>query len=555
MAQVRTSTDAVSISCPVCLELLKDPVTTPCGHSYCMRCLNRCWDREAAENIPYSCPQCRETFTPRPCLNKNVVLAELVEQLKKARCRAAPADHHFAGPGDVACDFCTGRRRKARKSCLVCLVSYCDHHLAPHLDGPAFKRHKLVEPTKDLEENICSNHSELLKLYCRTDRQVICSLCTMDQHKGHDTVPAAAARREREAEVGRRRSKLQQRIQVKEKDVKVLRKKGQNITVLANKAVKDSHCIFRQMMRLLQKRMSRVEQQIRAQEENDMMHVLGLCDQLEQEIVKLKKEDAELEKLCRTENHTLFLQNLSSVSAVSADTVSAATNVHAHSYFEDVAAAVSASRDELQDFLRDTWNNFSQALTQEERILLEAEPQTRAEFLRYSRQITLDPNTAESKLSLSEGNRRVTEMEEDQFHPAHPDRFTTYSQVLSKETLTGRCYWEVEWNGGGLYAAVAYNSITRAGDESGFGDNSESWSLYSNNMSCLFRHNRLSSDVSECPSPKLGVYLDHSAGLLSFYRVSETMTLLHRVHTSFTQPLHAGVLLCHRTVCEFLDLN
>ncbi|KAM8888299.1 tripartite motif-containing protein 16-like [Synchiropus picturatus] len=522
------------LSCSICLELLKDPVTLPCGHSYCKTCVEGCWDSGEEKNI-CQCPQCRQTFTPKPLLQKNTVLADLVEQLKET----GAADLCYVGPEDVACDACTGRKMKALKSCLLCVVSYCEQHLQAHLKAPAFNRHKLVHPSKRLQEIICSQHDEEKKMFCRTDQQLICHLCAVDQHKGHNTVTAAAERREREKEVDQSRARIQQR----EEDVKLLQREEKNINLCGDIAVEDSEETLNQLIQKLQRMISDEKQQIRSQQQREMVRVRGLQQQLKQEITELKKKAAERQQLSLIDSHTVFLHNWSSLSEVSEDTLSSRTHVRPHVRHEEVAAAVSASRERLQDLLRDTWTNIS--------LMLAPEPKTRAEFLRHSADITMDPNTADSWLRLSEGNRRVMNMREDQSPPHHPDRFIDYHQVLSKEPLTGRCYWEVEWTGGAEFS-VSYKDISRSGEKSSFGYNDKSWSLDCHSSGCSFTHNRVTSEVSGAPSSTVGVYLDHSAGLLSFHSVSHTMSLLHRVQTSFTQPLHAGLWVGPNAKCEFV---
>uniref|UniRef100_A0A3Q1J0G7 Tripartite motif-containing protein 16-like n=1 Tax=Anabas testudineus TaxID=64144 RepID=A0A3Q1J0G7_ANATE len=544
MAQKGVQLDRETFSCSICLDLLKDPVTIPCGHSYCMNCINSFWDEEDGKKL-YSCPQCRQTFTPRPVLVKNTMLAVLVEELKKTGLQAAPADHCYAGPEDVACDVCTGRKLKALKSCLQCLVSYCEKHLQPHYESPSFDKHKLVEPSKKLQENICSRHDEVMKMFCRTDQQCICYLCSVDQHQGHDTVSAAAERTERQRELEGSRQKLQQRIQDREKEVKLLQQEVEAINHSAGQTVEHSEKIFTQLIGLIDKRRSDVKQQIRSQQETEVSRVKELQEKLQQEITELKRKDAELEQLSHTEDHTQFLHNYPSVSALSQSTHSSSINIRPLRYFEDVTAAVSELRDKLQDILRETWTNISQTVTEVDVLLSNPGPKTRAGFLKYSQEITLDPNTAHTKQFLSEGNRKITLMTEQQSYSSHTDRFTGICwQVLSRESLTGRCYWEVKWSGRGVYVAVAYKNIRRTGslEECGFGYNDKSWSLICKS-SYLFRYNNIITPVSGPLSSRIGVYLDHRAGVLSFYSVSETMTLLHRVQTTFTQPLYAGLCL------------
>ncbi|XP_055769543.1 tripartite motif-containing protein 16-like isoform X2 [Salvelinus fontinalis] len=492
--------------CSICLGQLKDPVTTACGHSYCMGCIKECWDQDDLKGF-YSCPQCRETFIPRPVLNRSTVLAELVEK------------HRYAGPGDVACDVCTGtRKQKALMSCLVCLASYCETHLQPHYEFPAFKKHKLVKATAQLQEKICSHHDKLLEVYCRTDQQCICYLCTMDEHKGHDTVSAAAERIEKQRQLGMSQQKVQQRFQEREKELKELQQAVESFKRSAQAAVEDSDQIFTELIRSIERRSSEVKELIRAQEKAQVSQAEGLLEQLKQEIAELRKRSTELEQLSHTEDHIHFLQ-----------------------YFGDVSKTVSELREKLEDFLKGEWTKISTTVNIVD-VVLPPEPKTREQLLQYSCQLTLDPNTAHTLLSLSEGNRKVTFTVQFQPYPDHPDRFTYWCQVLCREGLSGRCYWEVEWTGDVFVTAVSYKDISRTerGNDGAFGFNNKSWSLKCSSGDYCFRHNNVETQVSGPQSSRVGVYLDHKAGTLSFYSVSDTMTLLHRVQTTFTQTLYPG---------------
>ncbi|XP_028279813.1 tripartite motif-containing protein 16-like [Parambassis ranga] len=412
MAQREHQLDRLTFCCSICLDLLKDPVTIPCGHSYCMNCIQSCWNRDDEERI-HSCPQCRKTFRPRPVLMKNIMLAEIVEELKKTGLQAAPADHCYAGPEDVACDFCTGRKLKAKKSCLVCLVSYCKKHLQLHYDVPQLKKHKLVEPSRNLQE-ICSLHGEVMKMFCRTDQQSVCYLCSVDEHNCHDIVSAAVERTERQRELQESLQQILQRVQDREGDVKLLQQEVEAICRSADKTVKNSERSFTKLSHLIQKRRSYVKQRVRSQQETEARRVEERQEKLEQEITELKRKAAELEQLSHTQDHIHFLNNYRSLSALSESTHSSSINIRPLRYFEDVTAAVSGLRDKLQDTLRQTWTNVSQSLTKVDFLLSEPEPQTRAGFLQYSCELTLDPNTANRHLELSEGNRKVTYTDEAQ---------------------------------------------------------------------------------------------------------------------------------------------
>uniref|UniRef100_A0AAY5F4X0 Uncharacterized protein n=1 Tax=Electrophorus electricus TaxID=8005 RepID=A0AAY5F4X0_ELEEL len=234
------------VSCPVCLDLLKDPVAIPCGHSFCRNCINDCWDQEDQKGS-YSCPQCRHTFTPRPDLNKNTMLAELADTLKKTKLQDAPPVDSCVGPGDVECDVCTGRKHKAVKSCLVCLLSFCEAHVQTHFKSPAYKKHKLVEASVNLQEKICPHHDKLLEIFCRTDQKCVCYLCVMDEHRSHKTVSATAERTEKQKQLVETQRKNQQRFQQREKDLKELKQIMEQDAELEQLSHVDDHIHFLQV--------------------------------------------------------------------------------------------------------------------------------------------------------------------------------------------------------------------------------------------------------------------------------------------------------------------
>ncbi|XP_046891192.1 E3 ubiquitin-protein ligase TRIM16-like isoform X3 [Hypomesus transpacificus] len=557
MARQGVVLDQDQFCCSICLDLLKDPVTLPCGHSYCSSCIEGCWDQYEQKGV-YSCPQCRQSFTLRPALKRNNMLAEVVEKLKETGgAQAAPSELTSpAGPGEVTCDLCTGPgKERALKSCLMCLLSYCQTHLQPHYH-PKMKNHKLVEATSglSLQEMICSSHDKLLDVFCRTDQQCICMLCTMEEHKGHDTVSAKTERKEKQDKLVLSQQEVQQRVQQREKELKELQQAVESFKRSGQAAVEGSERIFTGLIRSIERRRSEVKDLIRAQQGAAVSEAEGLLERLEQEIAELKRRDAELEKLSHTEDNIHFLQNCQSLSSTSVSSDVPRMSVPPLQYFKHVTEVVSKLRDKLEELIQRECSNISTTVSTVD-VFLPPEPKTRADLLPYSCQLTLDPNTAHKRLSLSE-NRKVTYPMQQQPYPDHPERFTKYSQVLCREALSGRCYWEVEMRGNGVDIAVSYKDISRTEGNSYFGNNNKSWRLQCFSGAYKFRHKSVFTAVAGPQSSRVGVYLDHKAGTLSFYSViSDTVTLLHRVRTTFTQPLYPGFWLGnHGNSAEIMKL-
>ncbi|KAL2092768.1 hypothetical protein ACEWY4_012566 [Coilia grayii] len=576
MAEAMASNQDIFM-CPICLDLLKDPVTLHCGHNYCLGCIKGCWDQDDLKGV-YSCPQCRQTFTPRPVLNKNNIVAELVDQLRKTRIQTTARVVCTAGPGDVECDVCTGGKVKAVKSCLECLVSYCDTHLKTHNELNPGRNHTVIDATGQLQERICSRHKKVFEIFCRTDQSCVCYLCTMDDHKGHDTIMATTEWSNKKKGLGQSQRRCQQRIQEREKELQELRKAVETLKSSAQTAVEESERMFTEMMRSIKRRRSEVTELIRAQEKAEVSRAEGLLKRLEQEIAELKRRDAEMKQLSLTEDHIHFLKNIMSITESPYSTISTSMTFSQSFSFEPVKESVSALKMQLEEKLHSIFKQeivkISAAVGGAVLRGLPAQPHTllpvrqvcpsaggvstfssessapscptNVLFKQNCCHFTLDPNTADTRLHLSEGNRRAEGRDEVQSYPDHPDRFDECRQVLCREGVSGRCYWEVEWSGGWWVGiAVSYKSISRkgGGDKCRFGYNDQSWSLLLSSSSSSFCHNDKETKLPLVASSRIGVYVDHRAGTLAFYSISDTMTLLHRVHTTFTHTLYPGFWL------------
>ncbi|XP_062864424.1 E3 ubiquitin/ISG15 ligase TRIM25-like [Trichomycterus rosablanca] len=583
-------------SCSVCLKTLKDPVTTSCGHSFCMVCINNCWDQEDNKGT-YSCPQCRKTFTSRPEVSRNAMLAGVVEKLKKTELQAPHPGHCSAGPEDVECDFCTERKSKAVKSCLVCLASFCETHLQPHYQIPVYKNHKLVEAFRRLQDQICSQHNKLLEVYCRTDQQCICILCMLDNHKTHDTISAAAERTEKQKQLLEIQKKIQEKIQNREKELCELINVVESHKCSAQTAVENIELICTELINSINRRCSELKDLIRDRETAEVSQAENNLKQVEQQIVELKRKDAELEQLSHTEDPVHFLQNFQSLLAPAGSAESAAITIGPYLSFDDVTKSASQLREKVEEFWKDQCEKIPDEVIKvritsppepeiredflhlkkvritsppepeiredflhlkKVRITSPPEPEIREDFLQYVCRFTLDSNTVNKNLHLSEENKVVT-CSGTQSYTDHPERFDSYWQVLCRESVSGRCYWEVEWSGDYcVYIAVSYKSISRKGrgGEGEFGCNDQSWSLFCSPSRFLFLHKKKKTKISIMPSSsRIGVYVDYKAGTLSFYSVSDTMKLLHRVQTTFTQLLYPGFHLYSGSKVKLSDLT
>ncbi|KAM9210163.1 E3 ubiquitin/ISG15 ligase TRIM25 isoform 1-T1 [Dugong dugon] len=229
---------AEELSCSICLELFKMPVTTPCGHNFCASCLDETW---AVQGSPYRCPQCRAVYETRPQQNKNTVLCAVVEKFLRAEqvravsvdCWTPPA--RSADPSaaeQVACDHCL--KAAAAKTCLVCMASFCQEHLQPHLDSPVFQDHPLQPPIRDLLHRKCSQHNRLREFFCPEHGECICHICLVE-HKACSPAPLSQASTDLETKLKQKLAIMYSQINGASKALEAVRARQQDMREAANR--------------------------------------------------------------------------------------------------------------------------------------------------------------------------------------------------------------------------------------------------------------------------------------------------------------------------------
>ncbi|KAF4070928.1 hypothetical protein AMELA_G00279190 [Ameiurus melas] len=363
----------------------------------------------------------------------------------------------------------------------------------------------------------------------------------LDEHKGHNTVSVASERSEKQKQIRDMQRKSQQKIMEKEKKLQDLQQAVNTLKSSSQAAVEESERIFTELLLFIEEKCYEVTELIRVQERSELDQATGLQQQLEQEIADLKKRDTELELISDTEDHVYFLQMFQTIWSTSKAKDSSRMTINQHISFDGVRKCISDLKEQFEECCKNKFNQINPKVAKIQ-MILPCEPKTREEFLQYFCHLTLDPNTVNEALWLTDNQRKVSRSGKLTPYPSHPERFDGYGQVLCKQSVCGRCYWEVEWSRGGwVYISVAYKRISRKGrgKECWFGHNTQSWSLECSST-LSFWHNDIQTKICGPLSSRIGVYVDHSAGTLSFYSVSDTMNLLYRVQTMFTESLYPG---------------
>uniref|UniRef100_A0A3B4Y6Y1 FinTRIM family, member 83 n=1 Tax=Seriola lalandi dorsalis TaxID=1841481 RepID=A0A3B4Y6Y1_SERLL len=543
-------------NCHLCKEYLRDPVSIPCGHGFCSICLKTYWDH-ADHTGTYLCPQCRVTYNKRPTPRRMGGSRQSTIQRNSESFPPPPPspDYNYAGPQDVGCDICIGKKHKAVKTCLMCLASYCERHLKPHYESATFKRHKLVDEIGHLDRQICPQHQKGLELFCRTDQMCICVLCTVKEHKGHDMVSAEQERAEEQQRLGATQAEIQEKIHDRLKQMEELKQAVDSLKNSAQRALQECEKMFADMMRSIERMQQEMTKLISSNKRAALNNAEGHMERLSHEIADLKRRDNEITQLSRTEDHIHFIQSYHMLIAQTEAEELPTVSVNPYFTFGPVTKAVSEMKQHLNEFSNDELVKVAKTVNKMTFCQLDESKKRRS--IKNACQLTLDTNTAYRQLYLSRGNRKASLRRDPQSYGDHPARFDSLPQVLCKEPLSGGAYyWEVDWSGEGAAIGITYKGIKRTGygDSCRIGYNRKSWSLFCSDSSYSARHNKDQIDINLPYSSRIGVFLDHAGGTLSFYTVGDTMSLIHRFKASFSEAVYPGFWVWYESAITVIQL-
>ncbi|KAM6949513.1 E3 ubiquitin-protein ligase TRIM39-like [Aplochiton taeniatus] len=504
--------------CPVCQDVLTDPVTTPCGHNICQACLSHAWDNGKASK----CPACENTFPAMPEISVNTAFKEITDQYRRMTVGFPTSNSIQAEPGEVTCDVCTGPKLKALKSCLVCLTSYCETHLEPHQRVSTLKIHKLIEPVEDLETRMCKKHQRLLELFCRDDQRCVCQFCGETEHKTHRVRTIEEESKEKKIQMSNMADGFQQMIQTRLHKMEEIKHSVELSRTSSKKEALGGAQLLASLAHSIEKIQTELGKEIDQMQKAAESRADRLVGDLEREIGELRRRSTELEQLSHTEDHLDIVQSFSSLSSPPPTKNWSETSVHSELCVGTVRKAVSKLLKKLEKKL--------ERLKDEELKKIQ----------KYTVDVILDPDTAHPNIVLSADGKQAGRGDLLQILPDIPQRFDPVLCVLGKRGFSsGRFYFQVAvgtktfWDVG-----VVRESVTRKGMITSTPDNGY-WTVRLRggdeyraleSPSVLLRLNKKPQEV--------GVFVDYDEGTVSFYDVEDRSHIYSFTGFRFTENLY-----------------
>ncbi|XP_040291908.1 E3 ubiquitin/ISG15 ligase TRIM25-like [Bufo bufo] len=507
------------LTCSICLNIFRDPVTLRCGHNFCLVCIDRVLETQEGLGV-YSCPDCRVRFTERPALQANKTLRNIAEHFMHFR----PEEVE----GSVFCTNCITSPVTAVKSCLHCEASLCNNHLKVHSKSP---EHVLCEPTTNFSKRKCSLHNEVLKYFCSNDRKCICvTCCLIGDHRGHKVEPLNKASQNKKATLKNILKNLSTLFQETEEKLQKMQKCRREVQEKAMDIKEKVSNLFSDIIRHLEILENKVQAEVSRQENQ----VSDMIRHLEIQKNELSLVVCHIEDLCNMADPLTLLQECVSFQFHPSEETG-------NEVKDDVDDEGSYVGDMDEGLISETLHTgLSDIMSFVKRQV----------YVKENWYTHLDEDTVANNLLLSIDKKSVfwTHKLPDMGHVQLPVRFQNCSQVLSLESFcSGHHYWDIETSKHGEWRlGVSYSTIERSGDRSYLGCNNKSWCLCrsNNNQYSVVNDNqetKLSPGVSH---QKFRIYLDCHDGRVSFYELRSPIRHLYTFSAEFSEPLHVAFYVC-----------
>ncbi|XP_067899273.1 E3 ubiquitin/ISG15 ligase TRIM25-like [Heterodontus francisci] len=561
------------LTCAVCLHVYQDPVALPCQHSFCLKCIEGVWAQTTGPG-GFECPQCHQKFNPRPRLERNFTLCNIVEKYNRSQ---PPADS-----ARVVCDYCDDNPNPAVKTCLNCETSFCSLHLKPHLQNKTLNGHTLMEPLLDLTDRQCLDHKKVLEVYCKDDEECLCGSCIITgKHKSHTLLSLDQAQAVIKEQLEREVKNLwgvQQNCSRKERDLGSSEAEIMTrINELKGKLSKSFSEWRRQLeedeeytLKLIDEEGLRTLSQIRNCSEalNKRMEQITLIDGEIQSLVQrdplsfIQNWKQLLSRVTETQRVTdpdvpALTLNLSNISQLIQKRLNGCEKYHS-----DILGIIMSASTEYRGHsnIIPAPHSSSGSAPIPGNVL---QPSTgisrRARISQGKSLLSLDPKTANWNLILSDDLRSVTWTRQKQPYPHHPERFKHDPQVLCSQSFcSGFHSWDVETDGKCWGIGIVCGSVEREGIKSNIERNYKSWCLYFSTVYSIdfliALHNSRRTDLPQIPSKsRIQVQLDYEAGIVSFYQVTDSLTYLHTFQTRFTEPVFPAFYCGNKSSLKLLN--
>lgn len=452
--------------------------------------------------------------------------------------------------GDILCDSCMDSPSPALKSCLTCLVSYCEHHLRPHLENVKFQNHRLVEPLHYIDCHTCDVHRLPLDRFCMKDESSLCRDCEREVHDGHKTASVMEARAQIEVELQEKQAEIRQSVSEAEKAIGKLQ--GNKDTVKT--FVHEISVAIEQQFSILQINVEEAKKAaievLDKEQKQALRQSESIEEHLQQRSIELTKILTNVNKLQRAKSDIDFLQKYSEWKKTSTDLSLPSVHIkgmeHLSSYVQivmdttqELCGLVLSSYKEKMDIV---FKSGTKSKSQSPEPAPLPVPVTRDDFLKYQKSLTFDQDTIHNFLRVTEDNRKLTNTSPWQHsYLDHPSRFEYWRQALTSESLyLGRHYIEAEVRGEGAHFGVTYKSIDPKGEQSTscIGQSEYSWCFGRNSKCVSVWHAGVETPLEVSGVTTVGLYIDFHQGSVSFYDVYDNMKLLHSYDIHLLEPLY-----------------